>query len=515
MSAPERLPTPTRARRALFSVVYVLLMAAACALVLELVSRRLYTPTELAVYSTRELAYDATTGWRGARGFAASVPHGRYPLPIDVSINADGFRDEDWDAKLARATRAGARKLLVLGDSLVYGWANPTDGRLSEMLAAHEARRGQPTEVFNAGIPGWGPAHQRRVLPELLARVRPHDVVVIFCTNDYGDTALPYDFRYPFRVYQPFYDTAGELLFNARVPRRPSLALRDGPLGRLRLWYAFDQLEALARDVAYARHGLPNARTPDLDTRLFGDFFTDEDLRRRFPYVEQTVLSLYARMQAEARAAGARFAVLPSVDRVPPRWEPVDALLAAKLGARGVPYLSPPADLSNYSPWTGAWRDGHPNFIWAQVLAERIAAAWDAAPPDSDWSSLPQYNALRSSLELADTAAIARQVGESWGDFADGGRPIEGRAGLILRAPAPGPTRLRLSGRAAGPATLVVSTPERPDACRLTFTAVEATHECALPAPARAGIVFVTLRHDPFEPPARARLARVELRPGP
>ncbi len=502
----------SRGRRFVFGAVYLGLMALACAAVLELVSRRLYTPTELAVYSTSELAFDPLVGWRGARGFAARVPHGRHPVPIDVAINADGFRDEDWDAKLARATRTRARKVLVLGDSLIYGWANPLDGRAGEQLAARAAQRGRALEVFNAGIPGWGPAHQLRVLPELLARLRPDEVVVVFCTNDYGDSALPYDFRYPFRVYQPFYDRDGRLLFNARVPRRPSLLMRARPLGTLRLWYAFDQLEALARDLTYARHGLPNARTPGVQLHLLADLFTSEELRARFAYVEPTVLSLYTRLHETARAAGARFAFVPSVERVPPHWATVDSLLHDKLAARGVPYLSPPVAFSNYGPWTATWRDGHPNFLWAWLLAERLATAIDGEQADADWLRLPQLPQLLADLDLTDTPAVARQLSESWGDVTAGGRVLDGRAGLILRAPAPGPTLLRLTGHAASPTVVNVGPPDLPSACRLEFGPQLTTRECAMPAPARAGIVFVLLQPEAHAGP-QVTLARAELIP--
>lgn len=488
-------------------------MVLCCAAVLEVASRRLYTPTDLAVYSTRELSFDPLTGWRGARGFAARVPHGQHPLPIDVAINADGFRDEDWDAKLARAERNRARKLLLLGDSLVYGWANPRDGRVSEQLAALQAARGRPLEVFNAGIPGWGPAHQLRVLPELLARLRPDDVAVVFCTNDYGDTALPYDFRYPFRVYQPFYDRDGRLLFNARVPRRPSLLMRGRLFGGLRLWYAFDQLEALVRDAAYARHGLPNARTAGFQAHLLADLFLSEELRARLPHVEPTVLSLYARQHEATRAAGARYAFVPSIDRVPPRWVHVDELLRDRLVARDVPYLSPPAAFSNYAAWIGVWRDGHPNFIWGLLLAERLATWLDGAPPDTDWSRLPQLAGLAADLDLTDTQAIARQATESWGEVSDATRAFQGRAGLILHATAPGPVRLRLSGRAASPSAIVVGSPELPAACRLEFGPEGTTRTCALPAPSRAGIVFVLLEHDSAAGPP-VGLSRAELLPG-
>lgn len=505
---------PTGRRRLSFTLAYLAVLGLAFAAALEAVSRLLFQPTALAVYITNELAFDPVAGWRGRRGFAAAIPHGRHPVPIAVAINEDGFRDESWNVKLARAARTRARKVLVLGDSLIYGWANPVDGRLTEELAALAARRGRALEAFNAGIPGYGPAPQLRLLPELLERVHPDDVVLVFCVNDYGDAALPYDYRYPFRVYQPFYGTDGRLLFNARVPRRPSLAMRDGPLGGLRLWYALDAVDALARDLRYARHGIPNARTPGVQLHLFGDFFFDDALRRRFPYVEQTVLRLYQRMAETARASGARFVFLPSVERVPPRWDTFDSLMKAKLEARGVTYLSPPVELSTYGRWGGTWRDGHPNFVWAWPLAARLFAALEARPYDPGWSQLPQLAALPTRLDLRDEQAVSRYVGLAWGEAAEGGRRLDGPAALMLRRPGPAaqPWALRLDGHAARETRLIVATPERPDACALTFDARDATRTCTLPAPA-GEIVFVLL--DPQgAAPSSLVLSSAEAAPG-
>lgn len=505
----------SRARRVLFTLVYIAMLALAFVAALEGVSRLLFEPTALGVYSTHELAFDPEVGWRGRRGFAAAVSHGRHPARIAVSINADGFRDEAWDAKLERAARAGARKVLVLGDSLVYGWANPTDGRLTEVLAALGRARGRPIEAFNAGIPGYGPAHQLRLLPELLARLRPDDVVLVFCVNDYGDVALPYDHRYPFRVYQPFYDRTGRLLFNARVPRRPSLAMRDGPLGALRLWYALDVLRAAADDLRYARHGIPHARTAGVELRLFDDFFLDETLRARFPYVEETALQLYARMHATARATGARFWFVPSVERVPPRWVKIDDMLKSKLEARGVTYVSPPEQVSTLGRWSGAWRDGHPNFVWAWTLAARVFARLEAQPFDPRWEGLPQLAAMPTRLDLRDTAALTRYVALGWGESDASGRHLSGPAALMLRRPVPAaqPVTLRVTGHAAHATAVAVSTPEQRAVCRLAFDTRDAARTCTLPAPSQP-ILFVLLEPEESDPPAGVTLTSVEAVPG-
>src|SRR5438876_2416277 len=153
-STPSRSPAPlSRRRRALFTTLYLGLLAGVCLIGLELISRRLFQPQSFGVYPTGEIAFDAQVGWRGRRNLSAAVRHGQYPIPIQLDINPDGFRDGSWDEKLRRATEQHRKKILLLGDSLLYGWANPVDGRLSEQLQARYELTGPPAEVFNTGIP--------------------------------------------------------------------------------------------------------------------------------------------------------------------------------------------------------------------------------------------------------------------------------------------------------------------------------------------------------------------------
>jgi hypothetical protein len=473
-----------RGRRMLFTAIYLGLLAIVTLAGLELISRRLFQPQTLAVYYSGEIAFDPEIGWRGQRNLSALVTHGRYPLPIQLDINADGFRDASWDEKLRRATEQRRKKILILGDSLVYGWANPVDGRISEELQArYEVDGGPRAEVFNTGIPGYGPNHQLRLLPELLQRLHPDEVVLIFCLNDYADAAFPYDYRYPFRVYQPFYDRQGRLLFNSRVPRRPSLAMRDSFLGGLRLWYAVDQLRYAVEDQRYSRYGIPNARTAPV--HLFADISINPELRARFPYVEATVFSLYQRMSELCRSAGTRFTFLPSI--------PFDRGLRANLESRGVRYLPCPEDANTYSRWLPTLQDGHPNLIWAWILANALYAELQGQPYRLDFRQMPQWRDIPAELDLSSEQACARFLCLEWGPAENGGRRIRGPASFFLRNATPGRMRLEITGSAPQPTRFVVQQDGGRELCRITIGPAASTQACILDTVAGEPLLFAHL----------------------
>jgi hypothetical protein len=77
---------------------------------------------------------------------------------IPVAINSRGLRDEEHAAEKPAATR----RILNLGDSVVFGWnvrREETYGAQLEQLL--NARGGQHAEVIEAGIPGWTIEHAR------------------------------------------------------------------------------------------------------------------------------------------------------------------------------------------------------------------------------------------------------------------------------------------------------------------------------------------------------------------
>jgi hypothetical protein len=501
----------TRGRRALFTVIYLVVLGLFLLLGVEVISRFVFPPQMVSVYITNEIAYDPVVGWRGSRDFSAAVSHGKHPVPIQVDINADGFRDESWDAKLARAQARGAKKILILGDSLLYGWSNPVDGRLSEQLLARYQTDQGNVEVFNAGIPAYGPHNELRLLPELLARLHPHEVVLLFCGNDYGNAALPY-YLNPSRIYQPFYDTEARLLFNASVPRRPSLAMRDTFLGGLHLWYAADELRYAIEDYNYARRGIPNARTAPVHE--FEYLLGSPALRARFPYVMATVLSEYALMTELSRTAGARFTFFSSIENAGPSYERVDDLLGAKLEERGIPFLRVPHDGFTYGiRWGGTLLDGHPNFLWAWILANGLYAHLEGKPYRLDFSQMPHTRDIPTDIDLGHEAASVRFLSMDWQPAAGGERRMTGPASIFLRRPAPGASQLEIIGWAPQPTRIIALGVEDRELCRFELTLPVAAYNCPIAADAAGPIVFVhLLPESPLDPGRLPVIRRVSVK---
>jgi hypothetical protein len=104
---------------------------------------------------------------------------------IPVAINSRGLRDEEHAADKPAATR----RILNLGDSVVFGWnvrqGDTYGAQLQQLLSA---RGGQRTEVIDAGIPGWTIEHARNFADQEGFAYAPDAVVLdITVVNDvYG-----------------------------------------------------------------------------------------------------------------------------------------------------------------------------------------------------------------------------------------------------------------------------------------------------------------------------------------
>jgi lysophospholipase L1-like esterase len=124
---------------------------------------------------------DAGAGYRLAPDF-----HGFLKTPtftIDVQTNELGLRGPPL-----RDRRDGHRRLLLLGDSFVFGYAVAASEMIGAFLERELAVDSPGIEVLSAGAPGYGPVHELFLLRRLLCDVQP-DVVVLgfFCGNDVPD----------------------------------------------------------------------------------------------------------------------------------------------------------------------------------------------------------------------------------------------------------------------------------------------------------------------------------------
>jgi lysophospholipase L1-like esterase len=83
----------------------------------------------------------------------------------------------------------GRLRVLVLGDSIVFGYGVDDDETVTSRLAEHLAARGDTPEVVNAGVPAYDTELEARFLEQEGWRYRPDWIVVGVCWNDVVDVS--------------------------------------------------------------------------------------------------------------------------------------------------------------------------------------------------------------------------------------------------------------------------------------------------------------------------------------
>jgi hypothetical protein len=114
---------------------------------------------------------DDELGWKLRPG-ASGVHRSRY-FRVTYAINAMGFRDPPRSA----AKDAAKRRILLLGDSQVFGWGVEEGERFSAGIE----RRRPALEVWNLGVPGYGLDQQ--VLSYELQPLPAADEALLFVTE--------------------------------------------------------------------------------------------------------------------------------------------------------------------------------------------------------------------------------------------------------------------------------------------------------------------------------------------
>lgn len=193
--------------RRLAPLVLLLASLAVAAGLLELALRVL--PIDVASYHSIAgfTVYDPVLGWKLAPS-RSLVFRGAH-FAVRVTHDASGRRDDPVDY----ARTPGRRRVLVLGDSVVWCWGVEHDECFTELV---ERALGD-TDVVNAGVPGYSTAQELLFYRQEGRRYRPDVVVLVVSPNDADDNV---DRRGPrFRL-------AGERLVYdpAPPPRRKSAA---------------------------------------------------------------------------------------------------------------------------------------------------------------------------------------------------------------------------------------------------------------------------------------------------
>jgi len=93
--------------------------------------------------------FDPELGWIGKPGFSEkSVLLGR---TFQVEINEHGFRDANWPPK----EKLGRPRVILLGDSMVFGTGVEAEARVSNLLSTRYG-----IEALPAALPGWSPVQE-------------------------------------------------------------------------------------------------------------------------------------------------------------------------------------------------------------------------------------------------------------------------------------------------------------------------------------------------------------------
>ena len=129
-----------------------------------------------------DLLGDAATGWRARGG-----THRDYGVPQPTHVNSRGLRDSE----IPLEKTPGKKRILLLGDSSVYGVRVTDDQTFGGLLEKRLQGDGKNVEVLNAGCPGFSSWQALQALDDRLLAYSPDLVVIATLWSDAQGSAEP------------------------------------------------------------------------------------------------------------------------------------------------------------------------------------------------------------------------------------------------------------------------------------------------------------------------------------
>lgn len=356
-------PRPARRRRRWSFVLVALMLGLVLAALLTEAAFRLFwtMPAGFAEFQQAGM-YVATPDRDTALqpGYRGTLQIGQTEVVTQVAINALGMRGEDVPAK-----HAGERRVLMVGDSLVFGYGVEAAQALPARLQAELRQRGIDATVGNGGVPSYGSKHAVAHMARLDAPFAA-DVFVLcgYLGNDAMDDVSAERTVYAGLLLQ------GPMARLVHTSWRTRLALRS----RAALWFEtwiftnrreWSPLTQLAPDPAEVAR---TAGMPPDDKSHAGLFLDVVDESTTWtpgapPVIPRVLENLRASLQRARQIAGARplwFVILPTV------WQVDEARWRARLPELG------------FDP--DRYRRGLAQQRWAAIARELGIPVLDATP---------------------------------------------------------------------------------------------------------------------------------------
>ena len=149
----------------------------------EIVARRWWDPGSYRPVIRADPVY----GWALDPGSSLHAVDTDRHLDYHIQVNALGMRDRER----TRAKPNRVRRVLLLGDSMVFGTGVEMGSRCGDIL---ETRLGPGVEVLNAAVGGWGTDQEFLFLCREGFALQPDVVVLAVClSNDVANNMLTHE----------------------------------------------------------------------------------------------------------------------------------------------------------------------------------------------------------------------------------------------------------------------------------------------------------------------------------
>jgi len=98
---------------------------------------------------------------------------------VEITTNSLGLRDRPLEDQPASASR-----ILVLGDSITFGWGVSVENTFPQVLEKELAANGKSARTINSGVPGYNTRQELTFLKLYGDRLHPGSIVLLYVDND-------------------------------------------------------------------------------------------------------------------------------------------------------------------------------------------------------------------------------------------------------------------------------------------------------------------------------------------
>jgi hypothetical protein len=145
----------------------------------ELIARATYGSPRPELRPLLEVRAHATRGWE----MIPAQTH--YTYDHEVRVNSLGLRGPE-----PAPPQPGERRVLLVGDSLIYGQGVAEEQTVSAHLARLGEATGEAWSVFNGGLRAYATHQELALLADLGPELAPTDVVLCWYWNDFDERDL-------------------------------------------------------------------------------------------------------------------------------------------------------------------------------------------------------------------------------------------------------------------------------------------------------------------------------------